>query len=146
MSGFSFHESRISSGSKRSDPTKLDLLCEVDVEKVAVQASLNRSCNPDNPVHIALGIVAVDPIDKVQGTVSSKGKEIMSRDDLCLSCLCQHEELGQDRDCLQVDGECPKDLKRPSIKNSQHTPERVHWMMGGLEALLARLVDQYLKT
>jgi len=92
------HGSCILKGRRTTKRKNHDLLCEVDVEKVAVQASLDRSCNPDNPVHVGLSVVAIDPIDEVQGAISSKSKEIMRCDDLGLSSLCQHKELGQDRD------------------------------------------------
>ena len=83
----------------------------IEVEEVAVEHGLYASGNHSNQVEEALEVVAVDPVQDVQGTVWTQGKEIMRRDGLGLSGLADHKQLGQDGNGLQVDGECPQDLE-----------------------------------
>jgi len=89
---------------------KIVSLCDVEVEEICVQEGLDGPRNPDNPVNIPLGVVAVDPVDQVQATVEAKGKEVMGVNSLSLSCNLEHVKLGEDGHSLQPDGERPKDL------------------------------------
>ena len=86
------------------------VLCKIDEEKVAVETRLDRSCDPDDPVDIMLRVIAVDPIGQVKTTVCTQCKQIVCRNDLGLSGLCQHEQLRQYRHCLEIDRERPEDL------------------------------------
>ena len=83
---------------------------DVKIEKVTVQYRLHTASHDGNQVKETFKVEAVDPVDDVESPVSSKGKEIMTGDGLCLPGLADHEELWQDGNRLQVDGECPQDL------------------------------------
>ncbi len=59
---------------------------------------------------MAVLVVAVEPVEEVEGTVRPQGKEIVARDVLGLTGLLHHEQLWQNRNSLKVDGEGPQDL------------------------------------
>ena len=87
----------------------------IQVEEVAVKCCLYTSSYDGNKVIESLKIVSIDPIDNVQSTVGTKGKQIVAGDGLSFASLRYHKQLGQDGYCLQVDGERPQDLQRKLI-------------------------------
>ena len=66
---------------------------DVQIEKVAIQYRLHTASHDGNQVKETLKVEAVDPVDDVESSVSTKGKEIMAGDGLCLAGLADHEEL-----------------------------------------------------
>lgn len=61
---------------------------------------------------MALGVVSVDPVQQVQRTVRSEGKQIVAGDALRLARFADQEQLRQDGHRLQVDRERPQHLQR----------------------------------
>ena len=59
----------------------------VQVEKVAIQDSLNTTCYYRNQIKETFEIVSVNPVENVQSTVGTKCKQIMAGDTLCFSCF-----------------------------------------------------------
>jgi len=55
-------------------------------------------------------VVAVDPVEDVESAVGAEGEEVVRSDGLSLSGLGHHEQLGEDRYTLEIDGEGPEDL------------------------------------
>lgn len=90
--------------------------CNVQVEEVAVKGCLDASSYNGNKVIESLKIVAVDPIDDVQSTVGTQCKQVVAGYGFSFASLGNHKQLGQDGYWLQVDGECPQDLKRNTIQ------------------------------
>jgi len=88
----------------------------VKVEEITVENGLNAAGNDGNRVEESLGVVAVDPVEYVEGTVAAECEQIMARDRLCLAGLRDHEQLWQYGNRLQVDGKCPQYLS-PIEKN-----------------------------
>lgn len=88
----------------------LQNLCNVQVEEITVENCLHASGNDGNDVVETLCVVPVDPVENVEGTVRSKGEQIVAGDRLGLPCLRHHKELGQDSNRFQVDREGPQDF------------------------------------
>ena len=82
----------------------------IQVEEVAVECCLDASSNNGNKIIESLIVVAVDPVDDVQSTVSTQSKKVVASDAFCLACLGDHKQLRQDGYWLQVDGEGPQNL------------------------------------
>jgi len=83
------------------------------------------SYNGDKVIE-SLKIVAVDPVDDVQGTVGTQCKQVVAGDGLCFTSLGNHKQLRQDGYRLQVDGERPQDLQN---KNRQDSNELSLWFV-----------------
>jgi hypothetical protein len=90
----------------------LEDLGVVDVEKVAVENSLQDAGNDGNPLGLVVGLggVAVDPVGDVEEAVDAKGEEVVGGDGLGLASALEHEELGEDGDGFEPDGKGPEDL------------------------------------
>lgn len=86
--------------------------CDVKIEEVTVEDSLDASGDHGDQVEESLGVVAVDPVEYVQRPVAAEGKQIMARDRLGLAGLTDHKQLRQDCNRLQIDRERPQDLHR----------------------------------
>lgn len=50
---------------------------DIEVEEVAIQDSLNDTSYDSNPVLEVLAVIAVNPVEDVQGTVRAQSKQIM---------------------------------------------------------------------
>lgn len=79
----------------------------VDPEEVAVQNSLNNSCQQGTWLQPALCRIPPDPIRNIQRSIHAEGKQIVSCDCFGLASPLKHEELGQDGHRLQPDTESP---------------------------------------
>jgi len=90
---------------------------DVVVEEVAVDCRLNDSSDPDERVVVVgLGHVAVDPVNQVHSTVSTKGKDVVGSKILdettrIFGEIVNNEELRYNSDGLEVDREGPKHFK-----------------------------------
>ena len=84
--------------------------CDIEIEEVTVEHCLDTASYNSNKVKKALKVEAVDPVEDIEGTVGTQGKQIMAGDGLCLPCLADHEQLGQDGHRFQIDGKRPQDL------------------------------------
>jgi len=51
---------------------KGNLLGHVEVEEICVKQRLDGPRNPHNPINITLSVVAVNPVDEIQGAVKSQ--------------------------------------------------------------------------
>jgi len=76
---------------------------DIEIEEITVKDSLDTSGNHGYQVEESLGVIAVDPVQYVQRSVTAESKEIVARNCLRLASLADHEQLRQDRDRLQVD-------------------------------------------
>jgi len=85
--------------------------CDVEIEEVTVEDGLDTSSDDGDEVQKSLGVIAVDPVEDVQGAVDAKGKQVVTRDCLGLARLTDHEQLWQDCNRLQIYRERPKDLR-----------------------------------
>jgi len=85
-------------------------LGHIQVEEVAVEDGLDDTGHNSDDVIEAFKVVAVDPVEDVERTVGAKSEEVVGGDGLSLSGLGHHEQLGEDRDTLEIDGEGPEDL------------------------------------
>lgn len=101
----------------------LENLGVINIEKVAVEHSLNDASNDGDPFHLVLCVEgqSVDPVGNVQGAVNSEGKQIMCCNGLGLASSLQHEELGQNRHRLQPDGEGPDELQDGVLNREQNS-------------------------
>lgn len=90
----------------------MDNTSDVEVEEVGVENGLNDSGNNGDWVEEALGVVSINPVEDVEESVRSEGKEIVSGDSFSVSSSRKHEELGHDGDGFQVDRECPHNLHK----------------------------------
>lgn len=59
-----------------------------------------------------LEIVSVDPVENVQSSIRSQGKQVVRCDGLSLAGFLDHKELGQNSNGFQIDGECPEDFHK----------------------------------
>ena len=84
--------------------------CDIEVEKVTIQGSLNTSGNYGNPVVELLHVEPVNPIYDIEATVKAESKQVVRGDGLSLPRLRNHVELRHDSYTLKVDRECPQDL------------------------------------
>lgn len=91
-----------------------DVLLVVDIEEVTVEDSLEQTRDPSDPVSVALGDVAVDPVEEVEASVGAECKQVVGGDGLCLACALQHEQLGQNRNGLEPNRKRPKYLSHMS--------------------------------
>ena len=89
----------------------LNTFSDIEIEEVAVEHRLDTASNDGDQVEEALRVVAVDPVENVQRPVAAECKQVVTGDRFCLACLTDHEQLWQDRHRLQVDRECPQDLR-----------------------------------
>jgi hypothetical protein len=89
--------------------------CDVQIEEVSVEDSLNDAGDDGDGVEELLDVVAVDPVEDVQRAVRAEREQVVSRDRLRLTSLRQHEQLRHYRHRLQVDTECPQDLNTPPV-------------------------------
>ena len=75
----------------------------VQVEEVAVKHGLDDTGHNSDDVIEAFEVVAVDPVEDVERAVGAKSEEVVGGDGLSLSGLGHHEQLGEDRDTLEID-------------------------------------------
>lgn len=90
----------------------LEHLGDVEVEEVAVQDRLDGPGEDRNQVVVSLGVVSVDPVEQVQRTVRSEGKQVVAGDAFRLARFADQEQLRQDGHRLQIDRERPQNLQR----------------------------------
>lgn len=88
----------------------LDDTNDVKIEEVGVEDGLDNSGDNGDRVEEALGVVSVDPVEDVEESVGTEGKEVVSGDGFGVSGAGQHEKLWHDGHRFQVDGERPHDL------------------------------------
>ncbi len=84
----------------------------VEIEEIAIKNSLYTSCYDGYQIKEALEVIAVDPVEDVEGPVGAEGEQVVTRDRLGLACLADHEQLRQDGHRFQVDGERPQNLQQ----------------------------------
>jgi len=85
-------------------------LGHVQVEEVAVEDSLDNSCDNCDDIIESFEVVAVNPVEDVESAVGTESKQVMGGDGLSFSGFGHHEELGEDGHAFQIDGESPKNL------------------------------------
>lgn len=100
-------------------PSPTPTLGNVEVEKVGKKHGLHNAGSNGNGIKVALSVVPVDPVQDVEASVETEGKEIVRGDVFCFASLGDHEQLGQDRYCLQKDGEGPEDLCERGISEEK---------------------------
>ena len=88
----------------------LQNFCDVEIEEVTIEDSLDTSGHDSNDVIEAFSIVSVHPVEDVETTIGAESKQVVAGNTLSFSGLGYHEELGQDGHTLQVNGEGPEDL------------------------------------
>jgi len=84
--------------------------CEVNVEKVGIKSSLDDPGKDGDWIEGVFGCVPEDPVGDIHRTVKAEGKEIMCGNCLGFTGPMEHEQLGENGDCFQVNTECPKYL------------------------------------
>lgn len=70
--------------------------CYIQIEEVAVEDGLHHSSNNGYHVKESFKVEPPYPVDEVEGSVESQEEKVVGRDGLCLTCLADHEKLGQD--------------------------------------------------
>lgn len=90
----------------------LQHLGNVEVEEIAVQDRLDGSGEDRDQIVVSLGVVPVDPVEQIQGTVRTQREQVMAGNALRLARFADEEQLGQDGHRLQVDRERPEHLQR----------------------------------
>ena len=120
--GLHAHEEDILGGQLQLLP--LQHLGDVQVEEVTVEDCLDTASHDGNHVVEGLGVVAVDPVENVEAAVGAKCKEVVAGDALSLPGFGHHEQLGQDRDGLQVDGERPEDFHHGELMVEHQTKKQ----------------------
>lgn len=78
-------------------------LSDIQIEEVAVENGLDAASNYHNQIKKALHVIAINPVDYVEGTVKTEGKQVMACYGLSLSSLVQHEQLRKNCHRLQID-------------------------------------------
>lgn len=84
---------------------------DIKVEEVTVEDSLDHAGHYGDHVKEALKVKAPDPVEEIERPVQAQAEQVVGGDCFCLSSLADHEELGKDSHRLQIDGECPQDLR-----------------------------------
>jgi len=88
--------------------------CDVQVEEVEIENSLDAACDHDDLIKIVFRMVTVHPVAEVKEPkkcqikgkknwklpVDSKKEEIVARDDFGLASISDHLQLGDDGDGL----------------------------------------------
>lgn len=69
---------------------------DIQVEEVTVKSCLDTSSNNGDKVIEPFIVVSVDPVNDVQSSVGTQGKQVMAGDCLCLASLGDHKQLRQD--------------------------------------------------
>ena len=80
----------------------------IQIEEVEVQYSLKNTSNNSNDVIESFKVIAVDPVEDVQGTVRSKSKQVMGGYAFSFSCFRYHEQLRKNGNTLKIDREGPE--------------------------------------
>jgi len=88
----------------------LEDLCDIEIEEVAVEDSLNTASHDRDGIVGSFVDVSVDPVDDVEGAVGSQSEQIVRRYRFSFPGFRHHEQLGKNRNRLQVDREGPKNL------------------------------------
>lgn len=96
---------------------KLELLAVhhlhvVDVEKVRVDDSLDDTSHKSHKVGLVLGPEPVDPVENVQCSVDSQGRNVVDSQVFGLASSLKHEQLGQNSSALQPHRERPQDVNK----------------------------------
>lgn len=81
----------------------LDDTSNVKVEEIGVKNSLHNSGNDGNRVEKALGVVSINPVENVEESVGSEGKEVVGSDCFSVSSSGKHEELWHDSNSFKID-------------------------------------------
>lgn len=76
---------------------------DIQIEEVAVENRLNTSSNDHDQIKEGFHVVAVNPVDYVEGTVKTQGKQVMACYGFSLTSLVQHEQLWKNCHRLQID-------------------------------------------
>lgn len=84
--------------------------CDVKVEEVTIENSLDDPSHDGNHVKEALEVEPPDPVEEVEGAIDPQTEQIVGGDGLRLARLANHKELRQDGHRLQVDGKGPQNL------------------------------------
>ena len=63
---------------------------DIQVEKDTIEQGLHTT-NSSGKVVEAFGVVPPYPVDKIEGSVGTKGKDIVRSDGFCLACLVDHK-------------------------------------------------------
>lgn len=84
----------------------------VNVEKVAIENSLNNTSENGNPVKFVLGVreVSIDPVRDIQSSVASKSEKVVCSNGFSLTGSLKHEKLRQDSHRFKPDGKGPENL------------------------------------
>lgn len=90
----------------------LQHLGNVEVEEIAVQDRLDGSGKDRNQIVVSLGVVPVDPVEQIQGTVGTQREQVMTGNTFRFARFADEEQLRQDGHGLQVDRECPQHFQR----------------------------------
>lgn len=90
----------------------LQHLGDVEVEEIAVQDRLDGPGKDRNQIVVSLGVVPVDPVEQIQGTVRSQREQVMTGNTFRFARFADQEQLRQDGHRLQVDRERPQHFQR----------------------------------
>jgi len=85
----------------------LQNFCDIEIEEVAVEDSLDAPSHDGDDVVESLEVVPVDPVGDVESAVGAEGKQVVARDGLSLASFAHHKQLGKNSHRLQVDRERP---------------------------------------
>ena len=69
----------------------INIPCIVNVEEVAVKECLYNASYPCDPIDMTFVDIAVDPVDEIQGTVSTQCKQVVCCNGLGFTSALKHE-------------------------------------------------------
>jgi len=72
---------------------------------------LHNTGKDGNGIVEAFGVVSVEPVEDVKGTIGTKSKQIMTSNRLGLASLAHHKQLWKNGNGFQVNRKCPQNLK-----------------------------------
>jgi len=71
-------------------------------------------------------VISPDPVDQVQRTVATKGKQVVSGDGFSFTSFTDHEQLRKDGNTLKVDTEGPENFQRSEFVVDEES-EATNW-------------------
>jgi hypothetical protein len=98
--------------------SKLDSLAAVvDPGKVDVKGGLDDAKNGGYGIEMSIGFGcgAVDPVENIQGSITSEEDKVVRVDNCWNGCLAKEKELGEDANGFEDFGEDPKNLEKKEL-------------------------------
>lgn len=92
------------------------LECDVvSVEEVAVETGLEAAAEDLSEAVLAVQLISVDPVQDVEESVHSQGGHVVRGYVLDDPDLVEHDDLGNEGECLEPEAETPLEFKPPPV-------------------------------